>query len=329
MILKLINSAFFPFVSIKNFLYDKGLLRQVKSKFLVVSVGNISFGGTGKTTFIIHLSKKLLERNIRPLVLSKGYRRKSDETIIFPHEGVEPNVESIGDEMFLIYSKLDIPFAVSNRKYEAIEKIDNNFNPDVILIDDGFQHRKLYRDIDIVLIDNATPNTILREPIKNIDRADVVLIEENTNIDLGRYKGNFELFTFRRFIKKFYGISKKILNIENLSEGKVVLVSGIGNNKGFLNSMKKYFKNIVSHLEFKDHHYYTSNDINKIVLKTKKLNADVIVTTEKDFVKLIRFKEIFECNNINLITSEVDLEIDQEDRLIEMICTEIFQRRTK
>ncbi len=223
MILKLINSAFFPFVSIKNFLYDKGLLRQVKSKFLVVSVGNISFGGTGKTTFIIHLSKKLLERNIRPLVLSKGYRRKSDETIIFPHEGVEPNVESIGDEMFLIYSKLDIPFAVSNRKYEAIEKIDNNFNPDVILIDDGFQHRKLYRDIDIVLIDNATPNTILREPIKNIDRADVVLIEENTNIDLGRYKGNFELFTFRRFIKKFYGISKKILNIENLSEGKVVL----------------------------------------------------------------------------------------------------------
>ncbi|MFN3269674.1 MAG: tetraacyldisaccharide 4'-kinase, partial [Candidatus Kapaibacteriota bacterium] len=219
MILKLINSAFFPFVSIKNFLYDKGLLRQVKSKFLVVSVGNISFGGTGKTTFIIHLSKKLLERNIRPLVLSKGYRRKSDETIIFPHEGVEPNVESIGDEMFLIYSKLDIPFAVSNRKYEAIEKIDNNFNPDVILIDDGFQHRKLYRDIDIVLIDNATPNTILREPIKNIDRADVVLIEENTNIDLGRYKGNFELFTFRRFIKNFYNISKKILNIENLSEG--------------------------------------------------------------------------------------------------------------
>ncbi|MFN3269263.1 MAG: tetraacyldisaccharide 4'-kinase, partial [Candidatus Kapaibacteriota bacterium] len=75
--------------------------------------------------------------------------------------------------------------------------------------------------------------------------------------------------------------------------------------------------------------YYSSNDINKIVLKTKKLNADVIVTTEKDFVKLIRFKEIFECNNINLITSEVDLEIDQEDRLIEMICTEIFQRRTK
>lgn len=325
---KVFNSILFPFVNIRNSFYNYKIFSQVKSIHCVISIGNISFGGTGKTTLTIFLCKKLLENQINPIVLSRGYRRKSKETIIFPSEGIEPSVEVLGDELLLIHQKLNIPIAVSRRKYKAIEFIDNLKTIDVILVDDGFQHRKLFRDLDIVLIDQNTFNGYLREPLDSIKRANVVLLEKGINRNLVP-NGNFVIFEYEKYIKRFYDLSGKNVQIEDIVKEPVALVSGIGNNSSFNESMEQFHIHIVKHFKFYDHYYYKLGDIQKIIFEMKKYKVNTLVTTEKDLVKLIQFKEIFKEQYINIFACEIDLKIDKEKDLIGLVLQTITQRRMK
>ncbi|MGB9770696.1 MAG: tetraacyldisaccharide 4'-kinase [Candidatus Kapaibacteriota bacterium] len=327
MFTKLLNSFFFPLTYIRNFLYDKGFIKQVISSLPIISVGNLSFGGTGKTTFTIHICNKLMQNQIQPMVLSRGYKRKSNEIIIYYKNSMQPSVDIFGDEMFLADQKLQIPIAISKRKFLAIDKIENQINVDVIIIDDGFQHRKIFRDLDIVLIDKKSFQGFLREPLKNIVRAHIVLLQKCLDINL-LPKGNFKVFKYNKIVKKFYDIDLNPVEPEQIANEKVLLVSGIGNNNSFLESMRAYFTNIVEHLKFKDHYYYTFYDVQIIIKNAKKLESNIVVTTEKDFVKLLQFKDIFK-NNINLVVCEIDLDIENEDMLLDKILQTINQRRKK
>jgi len=167
---------------IRNRLYDKNIFRSLKAnQCKIISVGNISVGGTGKTPVIRFLADYLKEMGFKVAILSRGYRRKSKGTIIVS-DGNETlaNLQQAGDEPYLLARQLDsIPVIVEADRYKGARFIQDNFQPDVILLDDAFQHRRLHRDLDIVLVDASVgfgrgfllPAGFLREPISSLKRA--------------------------------------------------------------------------------------------------------------------------------------------------------------
>ncbi|MDQ1266970.1 MAG: tetraacyldisaccharide 4-kinase, partial [Bacteroidota bacterium] len=167
--------------------FDSGSIIPVKCKAPVISIGNISAGGSGKTPFTIMLTKEIIRMGYRPAIVGKGYKRKSRGLKIVS-DGIEifTNPVEAGDEMFMLAERLRVPVIVHDTKAEAALVADNRFKPDVIIIDDGFQHRGLYRDLDIVLLDAASlerpyllPKGRLREPLSSLNRADIISIPED------------------------------------------------------------------------------------------------------------------------------------------------------
>lgn len=230
--------------------------------------------------------------------------------------------------MYLVLQKLKIPIIVSQKKYKAVPYINKMQECEVVLVDDGFQHRRLYRDLDIVLIDKDTlvkpylfPKGRLREPLKNLCRADFILVEDATG-DL-KVKGLNQLsnktLCYRKVIKDFYDINGDRISFQEISKEKVALVSAIGKNENFNLSLQKLGLKIVYHLKFQDHHYYTPSDIDYIISRLKKQDIIYLVTTEKDFVKLKDYKNKFFENGITLITAVLELEVEKIELILETI----------
>jgi len=311
------NSIFFPIVELRNYFFDHQIIKIVKSPIPVISIGNISFGGAGKTPLTIKIAQKLVERGRKPIVLSSGYKRKSRGIFVID-QNKQFNPEEVGDEVILIHRKAKIPIVVSKPKYKAADFIAQNFSADTILVDDGFQHRKLFRDLDIVLIDKRTIGGLKREPLRNLRRASIVLLEYGLNPQVIP-KGNFIIFQYRKYIKNFLTIDYEKIDIEKYKDRAAVLISGIGNNENFLLATKDYFPNIAKHFSFKDHHFYQARDIDKILLYLKENGINLIITTEKDFIKLEKFRKKFVQEGIEIVISELEIEISNEEELISII----------
>ena len=158
---------FYFIISIKNWCYNSALCRQYTFDIPIISIGNISFGGTGKTPMVIHIGEKLKGDGYKPAIISRGYKRKSTGLVVV-NDGsnilVEP--QDSGDEPYLISKKLmDVPVVVCNKREKAAEYITKHFlDVNIMLLDDGFQYRKLVRDLDIVLLNGLECFSILREP---------------------------------------------------------------------------------------------------------------------------------------------------------------------
>jgi len=167
-------------VALRNALYDRGVLKVRKLTRPVVSVGNISVGGSGKTPFVIALGELLKERGIAFDVLSRGYGRGSSEIAVVDPQG---SPQEFGDEPLLIARKLEIPVVVGADRYQAGLFAEKKFDAQVHLLDDAFQHRQLNRDFDVVVVpasdleDTLLPVGRLREPISSLNRADVVVYD--------------------------------------------------------------------------------------------------------------------------------------------------------
>ncbi len=318
-------SRFLSFiVKLRNWLFDREFIPVVKSNRPVVSIGNLSFGGTGKTPFTIYLAKILSEKNIKPLILSRGYKRKSKSFMLIDENStLSPKI--VGDEIYLIRQNLNIPIAISRKKFKAIKHLNEIHNYDIILIDDGFQHRRLHKDLDIVLVDKATlekpfvfPKGVLREPIESLKRADFILLEEGCSEEsLAKHKN--KIFIYKKTIKEFRDIHGKSFEIKSIQNEKVALLSAIGNNENFRKSLDKYFSNNLFHFQFRDHHYYSKNDIKKIIKKMKFYQVKYLITTEKDFYKISQFQDLFEEGEIKVITSILNLKVNEIDKIIEKI----------
>ena len=173
-------------IFIRNFLFDNRLLNISKINLPVISVGNITAGGTGKTPITLFLAEEAIKRGFKPAILSRGYGRVSRGYSII-HDGLKlrETVENAGDEPFLMANKLkNVPIVVSKNRLEGANIIVNRFDSDLIILDDGFQHRRLHRDVDILLINalekssayNMLPAGQLRENLKNIKRANHIII---------------------------------------------------------------------------------------------------------------------------------------------------------
>ncbi len=302
-------------VNLRNKLYDAHILKQKKYDIPVICVGNLTVGGTGKTPHIEYLVK-LLSSRYKVCVLSRGYKRKSRGFV-----EVEPDsdVEDVGDEPLQIKQKFpDALVVVDKNRNKAIEKIlkmQEDKKPDVILMDDGYQHRSVIPSLSILLVDSNRPifeDTLLpagnlREPLSAKARASIVLVTkcdpQMRPIDFRIYANGLDLFPYQSlyFTSFDYGDLKPLfpefqseeIMLNDLRKKHVVLVTGIASPKPLIDKLERKTYNLYPIL-FGDHHQFTIKDIETINKRLKNIDDDdiVIVTTEKDAVRFKTLKTL-------------------------------------
>ena len=290
-------------VAIRKIFYETKILSTKSLKCKVISIGNITVGGSGKTPTVEYLSKLLQSKGHKVGIISRGYKRKSKSTIVVTDGKKKPESwEHVGDEPFLLAHKLEnIPIVVGTSRYKAGSMMIEKFQPDVILIDDGFQHLSLHRDLDIVLVNSKDkrsdhkliPSGKLREPISNLTKADLIIITKSNIHAPSNYLIN-KIESFNRptiynelQIDSLLQIkSNKINKLDKIANKKVYLFSALGDNESFKKIMGYTDAKIVGHSKYPDHYHYTLDDLNDIEQKATKCNAEFLITTEKDLVKI-------------------------------------------
>lgn len=336
MLTSTLSLLFTPLVELRNYLFDSGLIKKYYPKFPTISIGNISLGGTGKTPFVIYLSNLLLNRGHKPIILSRGYKGKHQcITMVRDNDKILCDVEQAGDELYLVAKRIQSPVVACQKKFKAIPIINKNLIGNVLIIDDGFQHRKIERDLDIVLIDSETvkkpfvyPKGYLREPLKNLNRADIIALTE----DVPPYSIDKELLShktiirYKKVVEHLIDSLSQPVELQRVVDKRVMLISGLANNTQFYNSVANLGIDICQHFQFKDHYIYRERDIRKILEYSSSMNIDTIITTEKDFYKLHRFSELFRNNKINLFSTILDLEIIEGEEQLMMLIKEILSR---
>src|SRR3990170_917274 len=253
----------------RNLLYDSGIIPSKKLPCPVVSIGNITVGGTGKTPTVIMLAIMLKAAGYRPAVLSRGYGRKNTKVIKIVSDGrnIRTDHDEAGDEPFLIAVMLpEIPIVVCSDRYLAGKRAIEEFSADILILDDGFQHRRLYRDIDILLLNNARPvgNShllpcgSLREQVKALKRADIVLLTGSSPEGNMRLGSRLETF-LHDFPNIFYSYHKplKVISGKNdslppdwLKEKKIYAFAGIGAPLSFSRTIESLGGNLTGFLSF-------------------------------------------------------------------------------
>ena len=291
-------------VVIRNYLYDIKLFKATKLSCKVISVGNITVGGTGKTPTVIAIANFLQQQKISVAVLSRGYGRKSTGTQLVTDGKTRPiNWKKAGDEPALMTKHLsNIPIVVDENRIRGGKYLINRFNPEIIILDDGFQHRKIHRDVDIVLINSNSSKITnrrmfgfgnFREPWKSLKRAHIIfLTKSNVFAPSNKLMARLEIFNLP-LVKTNTHPSSYLLdqknnkvNIDNFSGKTALLFSGIGDPESFQKTVQNLNISILDSINFRDHKIYSTSDIQKIRDKFYKTGADVIITTEKDFLKI-------------------------------------------
>lgn len=263
-------------VGARDALYERRLLKSRSLQGPVISVGNLSAGGTGKTPFVILLGESLKTRGVRFDVLSRGYGRQSRGVLLVDPGGLP---RDFGDEPLLIARRLQTPVVVSESRYEAGRFAESRFGPQVHLLDDGFQHRSLARDFDIVLVtpedarDRLLPAGRLREPLHSLQRADVVVLANGATAESFPVKQK-TVWRLRR------GIAAKDIPL------RPVVFCGIARPQNFLLQLRAAGIDPVAEAFFRDHHAYREKDIRDLLQLQKQSDAGGFVTTEKDAVNL-------------------------------------------
>lgn len=300
---------------IRQWLYQKNIFRQKELPCFVISIGNIVAGGAGKTPMTDYVAGLLKKTGKKPVVISRGYKGnyKGDSIIVSDGQRVFADVRESGDEPFMMASRLLFPVVVGKDRFSAgIKALDSlKPRPDVVVLDDGFQHLKLKRDLDILLFDFQNPlgnnrslpaGRLRQTPQSSGKRVDAVVFtrcaeknDNKTRMDeiMQFYPGRPFFKTFHRpFISRGISIDGRYWKIESeaviLKDKKAVLFSGLADNRSFYDSVAGFAVNILHHLEFKDHHRYKTSDFVMINRVGKEKKADFILTTEKDWVKIDR-----------------------------------------
>ncbi len=295
---------------IRNKMYDKGIFESTEFDIPVIVVGNLSVGGTGKTPQIEYLIR-LLKDDYKVAVLSRGYKRKSKGFVLASDSS---DALQIGDEPFQYYQKFkDIIVAVDADRVNGIKELQRLDNPpNVILLDDAFQHRKVNAGFNILLTpyndlyvdDTVLPSGNLRERIDGAERAQVIIVtkcpnnlSEEQQFEISS-KLNPTLYQTVFFSTIDYDTvvknHKVEISIKELQEYEVLLVTGIANPKPLVNYLEK--RDIsFKHLKFPDHHNFNEKEINKLTSEFQKIdsNKKMVLTTEKDYVRLNRLLDIY------------------------------------
>jgi tetraacyldisaccharide 4'-kinase len=273
---------------VRNHLYDKGVISATRPNEFVISVGNITWGGTGKTAFTEYLAKLLITKGYKIAIVSRGFGRQS-EGIVVVSDGkkiLEPWTRA-GDEPYWLASRIpEAVVIVAESRTDALDLV-SKFEVDLILLDDAFQHRRIARDIDLVLVD-ATENLTalhvipfgkLREPIDSLHRASAIILTHSRNTH-EETSSLINKISTPIFHANYYPIDFEFGN------KKIAAFCGLASPEHFQNFLKEQVAELVFFRKFPDHHIYTSSELNELQEEAVRAGAEALVTTGKDAVKL-------------------------------------------
>jgi tetraacyldisaccharide 4'-kinase len=271
-----LSAVYGAVVGVRNALYDRRWLRSRSLEGTVISVGNISTGGSGKTPFVILLGELLKARGIRFDVLSRGYGRATRGVLLVDPGGLP---RDFGDEPLLIARRLQTPVVVGEDRYEAGRFAESRFGAQIHLLDDGFQHRGLARDFEIGLVtpddarDRLLPAGRLREPLRSLERADAIVLTSGASPESFPLAGK-TVWRVRRGI-----VAQDV-------PARPIVFCGIARPQNFLLQLRAAGIDPVAEAFFRDHHAYTEKDIRDLLELRQRSEAGGFVTTEKDAVNL-------------------------------------------
>ncbi|MBW1698351.1 MAG: tetraacyldisaccharide 4'-kinase [Deltaproteobacteria bacterium] len=302
-------------VRMRTYLYEKGLFRSKSLPCKIVSIGNITTGGTGKTPMSIYVAKAIFNMGYKVAVVSRGYKGSAEKTggIVSDGQAIQMSPYQAGDEPYLMAHKLKgIPILVGRNRFQSAKRAVEEFGVDVVVLDDAFQHLALKRDIDLLLIDHAhpfgnnhlLPRGLLREPLSALSRADAFILTRTDRPGTGGLdllqKTPTVVPVFKSFHSHYHydiqeeGLKNGIFPSNHLQPNRGKLVeakqvfafSGIAVNEDFRRTLCSLGCHVVGYLEFPDHHPYSEKDLRSILNLSEKTGAKVLVTTEKDYVRI-------------------------------------------
>ena len=309
-------------VALRGFALRAGLERVRSLGSPVVSVGNLSTGGAGKTPLTIALARGLVERGLAVDVLSRGYGR-SDKGVA--RVDVNGSVERFGDEPLVIAREAGVPVFVAAKRYEAGVLAESERGAGVHLLDDGFQHRQLARDVDVLLVsgadlhDRLLPAGNLREPLAAMRRTSVIALTmpeapevERELVSRGLWNGPVWRLERRMAVPKI--------------DGPVVAFCGIARPEQFFAGLENAGLHVASRIAFADHQRYVRHDMDCILDAARTAGARALITTEKDHVRLAALVDAIPAE-LKLETAGLRIEIDDEDAAIDWVISRISNRK--
>lgn len=290
-------------VRARNFLYSAGWLKAHRADAAVISVGNITVGGTGKTPLVIWLCKEIISDsrfqipNCQCAILTRGYKATKNSKLKTQNYSDEPAI--------LAESCPGVKVIVNPDRVAGAAEAVSKFGANTLIMDDGFQHRRLARDIDIVTIDatqpfgygKMLPAGLLREPVASLKRTDAVVItrcDQIAETELSEIERKLQTINPNMIIARSIhaptsvkSMDNKEISLEHLKDKKIFAFCGIGNPGAFLNTIKTIGSELAGSKVYNDHHHYTDSCLANIYEQAKHLKADLILTTQKDWTKII------------------------------------------
>lgn len=319
--LKAVSCIFGAVVAIRYFLYNAGIMRRYPLGIQVISIGNVTAGGTGKTPVTEIFARTLAAEGRKVAILSRGYRRKEAPwwqrvfmQVVTPplvvSDGKHVLLDSAvgGDEPYMLASNLPgVAVVVDRNRVKAGRYAIKRLGCDTLILDDGFQYQKLKHSVEVVLVDSTNPfgnghmlpRGVLREPARNLKRADIIFLTKcrgdvsAVKEEIRRYNGTAEIVECNHTPKSLKDVWSREEYPLSWLEGKTVCtLSGIASPKGFENSLRRLGAKVVWCERYADHHRYDSSEILYALNRTADMGSDALVTTEKDAVRFPRFETV-------------------------------------
>jgi len=346
--MKLLRFILYPLVpiyafiiSIRNWLFEKGIFKSVTVNAKVISVGNITMGGSGKTPLVIYLTKLIKNEKNNVGVLSRGYGRKSKGYfLISDGKKMLVDVTKSGDEIFHTAIECSVPAAVCESRVEGAKRLIEETKVDTLVLDDAFQHRWINRNIDLLICEQQflndpgffsqrlLPTGNMRENYRSVSRADAIIINKKFSdtlplseaiIKYGKDKNLF--YSYYEIIGFVDAVKGTEYNLKDFEGQKSLIVSGIANPYSFINALKKTKVDTSNQIIFPDHKNYTLKEIQKIRSEFYKTNSHSVITTQKDSVKLSKYSDAFD--DVEIFYLKIKLKLEDESGFKNFIFSKI------
>jgi tetraacyldisaccharide 4'-kinase len=311
----------------------------------VISVGNLSMGGTGKTPCVLRLVEVLKDRGHKPGILTRGYGRGSPEKYMLLEPGAVVKAEHSGDEPQIFVRSRLAPVGIGADRVEVGRLLRNAFDIDVVVLDDGFQHLRLARDVDVVLIDaldpfgggDVFPLGRLREPMEGLARADIILItridisDNGPAVESSVRQWNSRAPVFRAWLEPqlwVENVTGREYRIGERPFGRAVGFCGLGNPHSFRRTLEELGVDLADWVEFEDHHRYRPHEVERLASRALAEGAAALVTSEKDVVNLCDSRDDL-TGKVPLFWLKVGLKIEREEEYVSELERRIRERRTR
>ena len=341
--LSMVSKVYSGAVKLRRIFYKKAVLNSKRLPCPIISIGNITVGGTGKTPMTIYVAQVVKQLGYKVAIISRGYKGKAEKVggIVSDGKVLMMTPENAGDEPYMMANRLkDVPVIVGKNRFKAGRQAIRKFDPDIIVLDDGFQHLKLQRDLDLVLLDyrkpfgngHLLPRGVMREPVSSLLCANAIILTRSDTVNdnemssslkkLRSYERKKPVYrTFHHpFVYKINNGEKKKFetNIQETSrqssdciKGRTAFAfSGLADNHSFQQTVKSLKCNLSGFKEFPDHHPYSERDLDEILLAAKKSMSECIITTEKDYVRIAH--KINWSDDLFVIGIEIDFGADKK-----------------